>query len=487
MAEPGGDAPRAPGRLERHYAPRTPLEVVPVDRLGSRLAALFHLRVAVLAPAAVLQTLRAQPAVQSPASEDAVAYARELYANLHELDQAAAERIVVSAPPSRSGVDGDPRPVAARAGGEPASLGGFASCEPCCGAGVHAGEGSRSPARSMIFVAVSPTSNQQSQSIRETSMFDSIRRTARWYAAIAASLLLISCGGSSTDTPEAPPLFSKVYVLGASVTDNGNSCNLLPQVYCPPSPPYAGPRASNGLLVSELLAARYGAAMTPSRLGGTNYAYGGARTGPITGTTQRVPNMVAQLDQYLAAVNYQSNPQYLYVIDGVTFGNDIVDALTLSATNPNAPAQVVVGGVTNIAGIITRLYASGARHILVANSTDVGKTPQARAARCRRSGWCHPDVVAVQRRAGAAGRRPPGRVARIEPVSARRRGIHGGNSRQPGGVRLHERDRTVFQRPVGDADSAARLPGTYFYWDSFHPTATTANLLYQRAVKLLPI
>ena len=100
VAEPDGDAPRAPGRLERHYAPRTPLEVVPVDRLGSRLAALFHLRVAVLAPAAVLQTLRAAPAVQLPASEDAAAYARDLYAILHELDQAGVERIVASAPPA---------------------------------------------------------------------------------------------------------------------------------------------------------------------------------------------------------------------------------------------------------------------------------------------------------------------------------------------------------------------------------------------------
>ena len=99
VAEPGGDAPRAPGRLERHYAPRTPLEVVPVDRLGSRLAALFHLRVAVLAPADVLATLRAPPAVQMAAPEDAAAYARELYAKLHELDQAAADRIVVAAPP----------------------------------------------------------------------------------------------------------------------------------------------------------------------------------------------------------------------------------------------------------------------------------------------------------------------------------------------------------------------------------------------------
>jgi len=38
--------------------------------------------------------------VQLHASEGAEAYARELYANLHELDQAGAERIVVSAPPA---------------------------------------------------------------------------------------------------------------------------------------------------------------------------------------------------------------------------------------------------------------------------------------------------------------------------------------------------------------------------------------------------
>jgi L-threonylcarbamoyladenylate synthase len=54
----------------------------------------------VLAPADVLQTLRARPAVEIPASEDPVAYARELYADLHQLDQAAADRIVVSAPPT---------------------------------------------------------------------------------------------------------------------------------------------------------------------------------------------------------------------------------------------------------------------------------------------------------------------------------------------------------------------------------------------------
>lgn len=99
VADAGHEAPRASGRLEKHYAPRTPLEVVAVDRLGSRLAALFHLRVALLGPEDVLSTLRAPVAVKVVAPADAESYGRALYANLHALDAAGAERIVVACPP----------------------------------------------------------------------------------------------------------------------------------------------------------------------------------------------------------------------------------------------------------------------------------------------------------------------------------------------------------------------------------------------------
>lgn len=99
VADAGDAAPRASGRLEKHYAPRTPLEVVAPDRVGSRLAALFHLRVALLAPQALLETLRASPMVEVAAPTDPAAYARLLYANLHWLDRAGVDRIVVAAPP----------------------------------------------------------------------------------------------------------------------------------------------------------------------------------------------------------------------------------------------------------------------------------------------------------------------------------------------------------------------------------------------------
>jgi L-threonylcarbamoyladenylate synthase len=100
VADAGPGSPRASGRLERHYAPRARLEIVPPDRLGSRLAALFHLRVAVLAPQNVLSALKARPALELVAPDDPASYGRELYANLHRLDEAGADLIVIAAPPA---------------------------------------------------------------------------------------------------------------------------------------------------------------------------------------------------------------------------------------------------------------------------------------------------------------------------------------------------------------------------------------------------
>ena len=40
VAAPNGAAPRAPGRLEKHYAPRTPLDVVPPSEITQRVASL---------------------------------------------------------------------------------------------------------------------------------------------------------------------------------------------------------------------------------------------------------------------------------------------------------------------------------------------------------------------------------------------------------------------------------------------------------------
>jgi L-threonylcarbamoyladenylate synthase len=87
---------RSPGQMRRHYAPKTPLEVVLSSRprveelvtQGLGVGWLTHLEEKSLAT------------MQVKLPNDAVAYSAELYAALHRLDDAKLDRIVVEAPPA---------------------------------------------------------------------------------------------------------------------------------------------------------------------------------------------------------------------------------------------------------------------------------------------------------------------------------------------------------------------------------------------------
>jgi L-threonylcarbamoyladenylate synthase len=94
------DAPRAPGRLESHYAPRTPLELVEPAQLAARINALRGVRLAVLAPAQTLLDRTRDVVVRLIAPQQPADYARRLYALLHQLDAAGAQRILVVRPPA---------------------------------------------------------------------------------------------------------------------------------------------------------------------------------------------------------------------------------------------------------------------------------------------------------------------------------------------------------------------------------------------------
>lgn len=95
---PQDDEPlRSPGQMERHYAPRTPLEIAAASRnrveelcrQGLRVGWLMYVDEPV--SSAVLRILL-------PA--DPVSYSAQLYAALHRLDDAGLDRIVVGAPPT---------------------------------------------------------------------------------------------------------------------------------------------------------------------------------------------------------------------------------------------------------------------------------------------------------------------------------------------------------------------------------------------------
>ena len=92
-------APRVPGALESHYAPRTPLDLVDAAELPAMLAGLSGKRLAVLARAAAPPGLKHVSWQAAPRA--AAGYARELYASLRRLDALGCDLILVELPPSR--------------------------------------------------------------------------------------------------------------------------------------------------------------------------------------------------------------------------------------------------------------------------------------------------------------------------------------------------------------------------------------------------
>ncbi|MGQ0512339.1 MAG: L-threonylcarbamoyladenylate synthase [Betaproteobacteria bacterium] len=97
LAEKPADAPRHSGGLERHYAPRTPAQLVAPHELDAEIGK-WHAKgsgVAVLAFSRPDE--RVDYWLRMP--KEPAAFAQKLYAALRELDSAGCERILIEAPP----------------------------------------------------------------------------------------------------------------------------------------------------------------------------------------------------------------------------------------------------------------------------------------------------------------------------------------------------------------------------------------------------
>ncbi len=95
--------PRAPGMLAAHYAPHTPVTLVPAAALYEQTMGLLRRgrQVAVLAHSMPPPTSN-EKLVWILRPGDAAGYAHELYANLRRLDQAQCSVILIEQPPTSS-------------------------------------------------------------------------------------------------------------------------------------------------------------------------------------------------------------------------------------------------------------------------------------------------------------------------------------------------------------------------------------------------
>lgn len=186
---------------------------------------------------------------------------------------------------------------------------------------------------------------------------------ARLRKGVAAAALLFPAlllpGSPASATP-----YTDIVVFGDSLVDAGNISLLSPGI-APASLGYYKGRLSNGPLYTDrLYQASYGSEMTPSLLGGSNFAFGFARaidnSGFSTGADP-IPDLGAQIDMFAARTGGSADPNALYLIN--IMGNDVVALMQndIDGMTPDAYAAAVAA---SMAEQIQRLNDMGARHIL---------------------------------------------------------------------------------------------------------------------------
>jgi phospholipase/lecithinase/hemolysin len=167
--------------------------------------------------------------------------------------------------------------------------------------------------------------------------------------------------------------YSNAFFFGDSLSDTGNIYTLTGGAT--PASPYFNGRFSDGPVWTEYLAAGIGlpASSAASLQGGTNFAFGGARTAGGS-----IPSLLAQVGSFTAGLA-ALDPNALYVV--VAGGNDMRDARSAFSTMDAAGAAGRLAAATtatnNIRGAIRQLAAKGARNVLISSLPDLGTTPEA--------------------------------------------------------------------------------------------------------------
>ena len=187
------------------------------------------------------------------------------------------------------------------------------------------------------------------------------------WIALAAMLSMASPASAEGDKLRgggAP--FTKIYAFGDSLSDTGNFFALSGS----PGEPYFEGRFSNGPVWIEYLAQDLG-------MGGDdviNYAVGGATTGrennlDIPGYTD-FPGLQDQLDFFEDDLGDRpADRRALYIV--WAGANDFF-------VSEDGPEETIASAIENTAVAVQRLYAAGARRIMVVNLPDLGLTPLSR-------------------------------------------------------------------------------------------------------------
>jgi len=192
--------------------------------------------------------------------------------------------------------------------------------------------------------------------------FQWIRRAALVGTA-ATALLLASCGGGTVESKFTP---SRVIAFGDGMADVGQDGSRY--------------TVNDGTvnIWAQFLAGSYGQPLVASSQGGLGYAWGNARVSdkPDAAGNSATPTVTQQIDAFLAAGTLSSDD--LVIVSAGT--SDVITQVRMvlegAQTSDQMSANTNAAGRA-LAGQVKRLVSAGAKHVVVAGTYDLGRSPWA--------------------------------------------------------------------------------------------------------------
>lgn len=306
-------------------------------------------------------------------------------------------------------------------------------------------------------------------------------------------LLLGSVMAVSSAAAVAGP-FASLVVFGESLSDSGNNAlffdhapgapqpagTLRTQVPIPsqnfiPDFPYASGRYSNGPVWAERLASGLGVTAAPSLAGGSNFAFGGARSGPSGSAFPY--SLQDQAAMFLGQNGGRAPSNNLYALQ--VGGNDVRDAFAALAAGGD-PQPLLASSVASIDAVFRQLATAGAEHLLVLNVPNLGMAPA---------------VTALG---------PAASVAATGLAAGFNQALASSLSQLPSTadnivlLDLFDLQARIFDDPslfgFNDLTSACAFsaaciadPAATFFWDGVHPTASVHAVIGEEALALIPL
>ena len=286
-------------------------------------------------------------------------------------------------------------------------------------------------------------------------------RDRQRFASILVAILF-----SYTGAMAAP--YDGLVVFGDSLSDIGN---YFISTQGTPPPPYVEGRFTNGPNYVDNLAASLGLKITPSLQGGTGFAYNGGRT------SGNPPfDILSQVSSY-TSTSAAPNPNTLYVI--FAGANNVKDALEAAAANPGNVATIaataIQQGVSDLHTALDRLAAFGAKQVVVPNVPNIGLSPLATQL--------GPSIVAAATGLTASydqaldamlDQETRLQIIRFDSFSFLN--TVAAHPTQFGLTNVTQACYSGDNLSFTGSGQVCSSPGSYFFWDEYHPTARVHQL-----------